>query len=51
MSSERVHTLMPNIAEVVDTGSTGRGTNEPGDGDFDFMIRLDNRVKQNPGRT
>ena len=51
MFPERVDTLMPNIAEVVDTGSTGRGTNEPGDGDFDFMMRLDNRLKQNPGRT
>ncbi len=25
--------------ELIDTGSTGRGTNVPGDGDFDFMLR------------
>ena len=26
--------------ELIDTGSTGRGTNIPGDGDFDFMLRV-----------
>lgn len=25
--------------ELIDTGSTGRATNVPGDGDFDFMLR------------
>lgn len=29
------------IIEVIDTGSTGRGTNLIGGGDFDFTIRLD----------
>lgn len=30
--------------ELIDTGSTGRGTNKPGDGDFDFMMRLDKSI-------
>ncbi|MBR2289934.1 MAG: hypothetical protein IJ867_04900 [Clostridia bacterium] len=33
--------------ELIDTGSTGRGTNKPGDGDFDFMMRLDKSVLSN----
>ena len=33
--------LTPGYVELIDTGSTGRGTNKPGDGDFDFMMRLD----------
>lgn len=31
--------LSTNSVELIDTGSTGRGTNVPGDGDFDFMLR------------
>lgn len=31
--------LSANSVELIDTGSTGRGTNVPGDGDFDFMLR------------
>lgn len=31
--------LSKNSVELIDTGSTGRGTNVPGDGDFDFMLR------------
>ena len=31
--------LSSNAVELIDTGSTGRGTNVPGDGDFDFMLR------------
>lgn len=27
---------------LIDTGSTGRGSNVPGDGDFDFIMKLDN---------
>ena len=41
LSEERRLDLTPGIIEFIDTGSTGRGTNEPGDGDFDFMVRLD----------
>ena len=41
MSTKRVLDLVPGLIEIIDTGSTGRGTNEPGDGDFDFMVRLD----------
>ena len=34
--------------ELIDTGSTGRGTNIPGDGDFDFMLKcVDNRERVN----
>ena len=31
--------LSTSSVELIDTGSTGRGTNVPGDGDFDFMLR------------
>lgn len=40
--------LTEGFVELIDTGSTGRGTNKPGDGDFDFMMRLDNKILQNP---
>ena len=33
--------LVPGTVEIIDTGSTGRGTNKPNDGDFDFIVRLD----------
>ena len=42
--------LTEGIVELIDTGSTGRGTNEPGDGDFDFMMRLDKTILSNPSR-
>ena len=42
--------LSEGIVELVDTGSTGRGTNKPGDGDFDFMMRLDKSIISNPDR-
>lgn len=50
MSDKRKLDLIQGFVEVVDTGSTGRGTNEPGDGDFDFMIRLDNSIMNDPER-
>ena len=40
--------LTEGYAELIDTGSTGRGTNKPGDGDFDFIMRLDRKVLSNP---
>lgn len=40
--------LTENYVELIDTGSTGRGTNKPGDGDFDFMMRLDRAIMQDP---
>ena len=40
--------LSPGFVELIDTGSTGRGTNKPGDGDFDFMMRLDRAILSNP---
>lgn len=42
--------LTEGFAELIDTGSTGRGTNKPGDGDFDFMMRLDKAILLNPSK-
>ena len=42
--------LTEGIVELIDTGSTGRGTNKPGDGDFDFMMKLDKSILSNPKR-
>lgn len=39
--------LTPGTVEILDTGSTGRLTNEIGDGDFDFLFRLDNNILLN----
>lgn len=33
--------LTPGSVEVIDTGSTGRDTNDIGSGDFDFLLRVD----------
>lgn len=33
--------LTDGSVELIDTGSTGRGTNNLGDGDFDFIMRVD----------
>lgn len=40
--------LSNGIYELIDTGSTGRFTNMPGDGDFDFIMRLDKSILSNP---
>ena len=40
--------LTEKYVELIDTGSTGRGTNKPGDGDFDFMMRIDRAIMDNP---
>ena len=40
--------LTEGYVELIDTGSTGRGTNKPGDGDFDMIMRLDRTVLSNP---
>lgn len=42
--------LTDGFVELIDTGSTGRGTNKPGDGDFDFMMRLDKLILSNPSK-
>ena len=42
--------LTEGFVELIDTGSTGRGTNMPGDGDFDYMMRLDKTILSNPTR-
>ena len=36
--------LEPRVIEILDTGSTGRGTNVPNDSDFDFIVRIDNDI-------
>ena len=36
--------LSEGVVELIDTGSTGRGTNASNDGDFDFMMRLDRSI-------
>ena len=36
--------ITPGSVELIDTGSTGRKTNMPGDGDFDFIMRLDQNI-------
>ena len=40
--------ITPGFIEFIDTGSTGRGTNLPGDGDFDFSLKLDKDILENP---
>lgn len=44
-----VGSLEEGKAEFIDTGSTGRGTNVPNDGDFDFMLKLDQTIARNYG--
>ena len=39
--------MQPGSVELIDTGSTGRGTNQIGDGDFDFTIRIDRVLSMN----
>lgn len=36
--------LTPGSVELIDIGSTGRNTNILGDGDFDFIMRLDQNI-------
>lgn len=40
--------ITPGFIEFIDTGSTGRGTNLPGDGDFDFSVKIDKSISDNP---
>ena len=40
--------LTENIIEMIDTGSTGRQTNAPGSGDFDYLARLDRSILNDP---
>ncbi|MFC2333277.1 MAG: hypothetical protein ACFNL6_00200 [Candidatus Nanoperiomorbus sp.] len=40
--------LTENIVEMIDTGSTGRQTNAPGSGDFDYLARLDRSILNDP---
>ena len=42
--------LTPGSVEMIDTGSTGRGTNKINDGDFDFLLRIDQQIYNEPGR-
>lgn len=40
--------ISPGFIEFIDTGSTGRGTNLPGDGDFDFSVKIDKSIMESP---
>lgn len=40
--------LQNGFVELIDTGSTGRGTNLPGDGDFDFTLKVDKVILEDP---
>lgn len=40
--------LAPGFVEFIDTGSTGRGTNLLGDGDFDFSLKVDKAIMKKP---
>lgn len=40
--------VTPGFIEFIDTGSTGRGTNLPGDGDFDFSVKIDKEIYDDP---
>lgn len=40
--------LTNGFVEFIDTGSTGRGTNLPGDGDFDFTMKIDKAIIDDP---
>ena len=40
-------TLDPYELQVLDTGSTGRSTNIPGKGDFDYVIRINRNIEIN----
>ena len=42
--------LTSGFVEFIDTGSTGRNTNIPYDGDFDFFMRLDSNIISDPGK-
>lgn len=42
--------LTPGSVELLDTGSTGRGTNEPGDGDFDLVMRVNREIIKDPAK-
>lgn len=42
--------LTEGVVELIDTGSTGRLDNIPGDGDFDYMMRVDKRILSDPAK-
>lgn len=48
MRNEISEDVTPGVIEYSNTGSTGRGTNVPGDGDFDYMFRIDSEIFRNP---
>ena len=42
--------LTEGFVELIDTGSTGRFDNTPGSGDFDYMMRVDKSIMDNPAK-
>lgn len=48
LRTELSRDMSSGFVELIDTGSTGRGTNMPGGGDFDFTLKLDKEIIDNP---
>ena len=46
LTTDMIGDISSRYLELIDTGSTGRGTNIPGDGDFDFMLKCANKDEQ-----
>lgn len=46
LTTEVMGDISNNSIELLDTGSTGRGTNIPGDGDFDLMLKCSSKEQQ-----
>ena len=46
VAQDMIGNISGEVIEFIDTGSTGRGTNIPGDGDFDFMLKCANKDEQ-----
>lgn len=42
--------LTEGFVELIDTGSTGRFDNTPGSGDFDYMMRIDKSIMNDPAK-
>ena len=46
LTTEVMGDISGDYIELINTGSTGRGTNIPGDGDFDLMLKCASREQQ-----
>ena len=50
ISSKRQYNMSNGVFELLDTGSTGRGSNSAKDYDFDFIMRIDREVYQDENK-